>query len=177
MTIKETMGLLSLIQVYYPRFVEGRDVSQTAKAWQLLFADDDYQLVQAALIAYVATDTKGFPPMPGALKDQMAKKVTRMTEMEAWNLIRQAISNSAYHSEEEFAKLPPECQRLVGSPGRLYDWAVSDADDVDTVIASNIQRSYRTLVEHDDYVAKIPQATLHALPGFDQMMLMPGAEA
>lgn len=177
MTIKETMALLSLIQVYYPRFIEGRDVQQTAKAWQMIFADDEYARVQAALLAYVATDTKGFPPMPGAIKDGMYKSVAQMTDAEAWALVRSAISNSGYHAAEEFAKLPPECQRLVGSPEQLYDWAISDADHVDTVIASNFQRGYRSMTQRSEYVQKIPQATLQALPGFDKLMLMPGDPA
>ena len=173
MTLDETVKLLALIQVYYPRFADGRDIQVTAKAWHMIFENDDYQVAQKAVIAYVATETKGFPPMPGALKDLMIQKPDTMSALQAWHLVRKATENGWYHSEEEFSKLPPLCQRIVGSPGTLKDWATMDLSELETVVGSNFQRSYKQLEQSNAYYQKLPQPVLQALPGVERLGLMP----
>jgi hypothetical protein len=42
---------------------------------------------------------------------------------EAWGKVQAAIANSAYDYMSEYGKLPPICQRLVGSPQQLRDWS------------------------------------------------------
>jgi hypothetical protein len=173
MTLSETAKLLALIQVYYPKFAEGRDINVTAKAWQMIFAEDDYDRTQKAVLAFVATDTKGFPPMPGALKELMFQRPDTMSAMQAWHLVRKAVENGWYGSEEEFKKLPPLCQRIVGAPGTLKDWALMDMAELETVVGSNFQRSYKQLEKDEAYFAKLPQAVLQALPGVEKLGLMP----
>ena len=58
-------------------------------------------------------------------------------------MVSKALRNSTYGSEEEFNKLPPEVQCVVHDPGQLKQWAMSPADEVETVIASNFMRSFR----------------------------------
>ena len=173
MTLAETGRLLALIQAYYPNFANGRDISVTANAWQLIFADDPYDQTQRAVIAFVATDTKGFPPMPGALKELMHKRPDAMSAMQAWRLVRKAAENGWYNSEEEFEKLPPLCQRIVGAPGTLKDWATMEASELETVVGSNFQRSYKQLETDQAYYEKLPQAVVEMLPGIERLGLMP----
>ena len=47
----------------------------------------------------------------------------------AWAAIRKAAGNSIYHAEEEFAALPSECQRAVGSADRLRAIGTDDSED------------------------------------------------
>ena len=79
-----------------------------------------------------------------------------MTEGEAWGLVSRALRNSAYDSQREFDALPPRLQRLVGSPNQLREWAMLDADTVQSVIASNFQRSYRARTAADLAYAALP---------------------
>lgn len=174
MTLAETAKILTVISEYYPSFNNGRDVHNTAKAWQLVFADDRYDAVQNALVAYVSTDVKGFPPMPGALKELMVRRVDRMSAIQAWHLVRKAAENGWYNSQAEFDKLPPECQRIVGSPGTLKDWATMDLSELETVVGSNFQRSYNQIEKDEAYYQKLPRTVLQALPGFEKLGLMPG---
>lgn len=177
MTLNETIELLSLITEYYPMFLNGRDAVNTAKAWQLVFAGDDSGAVQRALISYVATDTKGFPPMPGALKDLMKPKVTEVGSFEAWRDIKRALSNSLYGAEEEYARLSPICKRLVGSPSVLREWAQMDISELDTVVSSNFQRNYRAIAQNQSNWEKLPEAVTGKLPGFESLGLtMPGIQ-
>lgn len=173
MTLAETVRLLALIQVYYPKFADGRDINVTANAWQLVFADDSYDQAQRAVIAYVSTDIKGFPPMPGALKELMIQKADTMSAMQAWHLVRRACQNGCYNSVEEFEKLPPLCKRIVGAPGTLKDWAMADISELDSVIGSNFQRSYKQLEKDEAYYQKLPQSVLQTLPGIERLGLMP----
>jgi hypothetical protein len=172
MNKKETAKILGLIQAYYPKFIDGRDPEITLEGWQLIFADDSYQVVQCALMAYVSTDTKGFPPMPGALKDLMKPKVSEIGEFEAWRDVKKALSNSLYGSVEEYEKLSPICKRLVGSPSVLKEWAQMDISELDTVIASNFQRNYRAIQQNQSNWEKLPEAITAKLPGFETLGLM-----
>ncbi|MFR8332153.1 MAG: hypothetical protein ACLU9S_07140 [Oscillospiraceae bacterium] len=78
--------------------------------------------------------------------------------MEAWNLVAKALRNSAYGSEEEFAKLPPAVQRVAHSPFQLREWALMDADTVQSVVASNFQRAYTARQKSDREFDALPPA-------------------
>ena len=58
---------------------------------------------------------------------------------------------------EEFEKLPPTVQKAVGSADMIKRWAMSDSNEVSTVIQSNFLRSYRTAVKRDEEYAKMPE--------------------
>ena len=64
-------------------------------------------------------------------------------EAEAWAQVYKAIQNSGYHSKEEFDKLHPVVQRVVGRPEVLKAWGMLSVEETQTVIASNFQRAYR----------------------------------
>ena len=78
------------------------------------------------------------------------------TPSEAWSLVYKAIKNSTYWSEEEFKKLPEDIQRFVGHPDQLRDWALMDAEVIQSVIASNFQKSFKVRQENDRNYAKLP---------------------
>ena len=177
MTLTETKKLLALIQTYYPRFADGRDFEVTAKGWQMIFADEDFDAAQKGLVAYVASDVRGFPPMPGAIRQRMRPKEAAQGAFEAWTSVRRALCNSLYGSREEFEKLTPLCRRLVGSPAVLREWAMMDIQSVDTVIGSHFQRSYRELAQREKDMPALPQAAgLGFLPGTDPEGLPEGDE-
>ena len=80
-----------------------------------------------------------------------------LTEQEAWLLVEKACRNSNYNAGEEYAKLPLEVKRMVGSPNQLREWAMMDSNELKTVVASNFMRSYRVRSKNDrDYLA-LPQ--------------------
>lgn len=148
MTREETIKIMAVLKGAYPMYY--RDMKRTeaesvVALWQEMFADDEYPFVAAAVKALIATDTKGFPPHIGAVKAKLRQITTpeEMSEAEAWSLVQRALSNGLYGSEKEFARLPENIQRLVGSPNQLREWAMMPVDEVASVVASNFQRSYR----------------------------------
>ena len=171
----ETMKILSVLRGAYPAFY--RDTSrQEAEAivnlWTEMFADEDYRLVGAAVKSLIVADSKGFPPVIGQVKEYIRKLTApkEMTESEAWALVSKAIRNGIWGAKEEFAALPPQIQRIVGSPEQLTDWAKMDSDSVNSVVASNFQRSYRAKVKVDKEYAALPSDVKAAIGGLSNMM-------
>lgn len=148
MTREETIKILSVLRGAYPAFyrdITKQEAESTIALWESMFDEEPYELVAAAVKAFISGDGKGFPPAIGQIKERI-RLITapeEMTEQEAWSLVSKALRNSTYGSEEEFAKLPPEVQAVVHDPGQLRQWAMSPADEVETVIASNFMRSFR----------------------------------
>lgn len=151
MTRPETLILMSTLRAAYPMYYAKQGVEDAKAAvnlWHMMFADDDAQLVSAAVKAFIATDTKGFPPVVGQIKaklDMILREAYgggELTPMEAWAKVQKAIRNSAYNSEAEFAKLPETIRAVLGGASALHDYAMMDTETVNSVIASNFQRSF-----------------------------------
>lgn len=169
MTKKDMIGILAIIETAYPN--TKRNEQQRIEAvnlWTSLFAEDDPKDVAQAVRFYLVNDATGFPPSIGAIKARMAqlRAPAIMGEVEAWGLVSKACRNGYYGAEEEFAKLPEQIQKVLGSPRQLRDWAMLDEDTLESVIASNFQRAFRARQKSD--------AEFAALPGASRLPLLEG---
>ena len=178
MTKTDTAKVMAILATAYPAFYSKQSKEEKVAAvnlWADLFADDDPDVVLAAVKSHIATDTKGFPPVIGQIKEQVTKltQPPMMTEQEAWSLVIKAINNSGYHAGEEYEKLPPLLQRLVGSPRQLYDWGMMPADEVQSVVASNFMRSYRVRAKDWQEYQALPGAIRERLDALADGMKMP----
>ena len=148
MTRQETGIIMDILTAAYPSFYSGRnapDIRATLNLWAEMFADDDVRVVAAAVKALIASDASGFPPVIGEVKDHV-RRITHpdeLTEQEAWSLVARALGNSYYNAGEEFRKLPPVVRAVVHDPSQLREWSVMDRATVQSVVASNFQRSFR----------------------------------
>ena len=140
----------------YPNY-KPNNISETVDVWQMMLSDYDYNLVAMALKAYILSDTSGFAPSIGQLvgKIQTLTKPQELNEMEAWSLVCDALSNSAYNYAEEYTKLPPLVQKAVGLPTQLQTWALTENLNKD-VVGSNFMRCYRIEVERQNEISKMP---------------------
>ena len=157
MTREETVKIIRIMVDSYPNY-KPNDISETVDVWHMMLSDYDYNSVAMALKAYILSDTSGFAPSIGQLvaKIQTLTKPQELSEMEAWSLVKKAISNSAYDYVEEFHKLPQIVQKCVGSAYQLKCWAL-DEDFNEQVASSNFARSYRTMVARQEEFSKMPQ--------------------
>jgi hypothetical protein len=139
--------LIRIITSTYPNF-RPINVSDTVDAWCEMLSDYTYEQAAAALKVFTRSDTSGFAPTIGQLIDKIntINSPQELNESQAWCLVRRAISNSFYHAEEEFAKLPPIIQRAVGHPSNLRDKAI-DEEYNDGVEKSNFIKAYRIELE------------------------------
>lgn len=180
MNLKETAKIMAVIKSEYPSF-GGRDLTDAdydrkTALWREMFADDSYELVSAALKCFIAEDTKGFAPSIGQIKDIMVRLMDAggMDEDRAWELLRQAVSRSAYGAREEYDRLPEGLRRMC-SPGQLYEWSQMDSDVFNSVIGSHFRKSYRARRESQRRDALLPADVRRVLTvASDRMALEDG---
>lgn len=163
MTNKEVMQLIFIIKAAYPKFYQRmteEDIKNMHEVWSMVISDYDYKTACAGVQSYIINDREGFPPSPGQIIDHIHKLTekteNRLSEGEAWGLVRKAISNGIYGAEEEFNKLPPIVQTAVGSPDVIRTWAQGDIDSM-SVIQSNFERAYRNAKERHIEESKLPE--------------------
>lgn len=162
MNNSETAKILSIIFSEYPHFfskLKENDIPAKIKLWEKLFADDDYNIVGQALKLYLITDNTGYPPTVGQLKEEVRKLTTvpQMSETEAWNAVMKAAEDGYYNSYEEFEKLPDTIKNVLGSHKTLTDYALMSTKELDTVVQSNFIKAYRTEIERQATLEKLPK--------------------
>ena len=184
MTLNEIAMLLGVIKVAYPnsfRDMQEADRKALLKLWERQFAEYDYKIVETAIDSIIATDTSGFMPSIGRVKEEIIKLTTppTLTEQEAWNLISKAIDGASVSpssvifingttdgktsAQRNFEKLPEELQRMVGNPRQLAEWAVMTPEAVNSVVASNFMRSYRVRIKNERELMALPKEIRQSL--------------
>lgn len=86
MTREETIKVLAVLKAAYPAFYRGMkadELNGIVNLWASQFEGDDYKTVGAAVQAHIATDTKGYPPHIGAIKEAI-RKITQRTKCPRW---------------------------------------------------------------------------------------------
>lgn len=171
MTRDEATAILAILKTAYPALYKNmsdEEIDDVINLWAAMFQDDNVKVVTEAVRAYIATDTKGFPPIIGQIKEKI-RKITHpqeVTEMEAWDLVRRAITY--YNASEAFANLPLILKKIVGSSNTLREWALMDVETVNSVIQSNFMRSYKAKVAQEKEYAMLPSSTKQLIAGLAQ---------
>jgi len=178
-TGKETREILTLLETEYPQSFSRMDDRQKAmklKLWATEFQHDDYRAVYAVVRSIISAGAREFAPNIGVIREKLRSFSVggEMTENEAWSLVSRAIHNGIYGYMEEYAKLPPAVQKAVGEPEQLKRWAVMDEGEVQSVVASNFQRSYREIAARERELAKIPEDVRSLLTGVSGRMMIGG---
>lgn len=181
MTTQDMAQIMDILTAFYPSFyAKQTDDARylTAKLWANIFDAYPVEVVAAGVKMYVASDEKGYPPVPGQIISKLQTFIRQddMTEMQAWSIVRKALSNCAYYSEREFNKMPPLIQRVCGSPQQLKDWALMDLDELNSVIASNFQRSYRALAEAERERSALPKDIQNMIQEYKANLLLENTE-
>lgn len=156
-TRDEVKSLLAMISGAYPNY-KPPDKTLTVNVWHMALADYDKEVIIMGLKAYMISDTSGFAPSVGQLLAKVQNIIypQAISDMEAWRMVKRAISNSIYHSQEEYSKLPRVVQKVVGSPQALRTWAM-DEEYNDSVTMSHFLRCYRTEVAREREKQIMPQ--------------------
>ena len=181
MTKQETYRILATLQAIYPDSFRGMTEAAAqlkVELWHKILADEAVEVVEAAVIAYISTDKKGFMPVPGQIKEQISFIISpdSEAEQEAWGQVVNALRNSTYNSVSEFEKLPEDIKRAVGSANMLKEWAAVGSDVLQTVIASNFKKEYRNIVSQRKDFNKIPNAVKQLLEGEQKQLEQPKEE-
>ena len=161
MTRDEVTMVLSCLKAAFPAAYKGiskQDAQTMISLWCRLFADDDYATVSRAVDALITTREAGWTPSIGEVKSEIAKikPADFPSEDEAWLMANKACKDGYYHSEREFAKLPPIVQEAVGSPNQLKEWAMMSEDEVRDRVSVRFKKAYRAILETRVRESKLP---------------------
>ena len=151
-----------------------QDIELMVQLWERQFRDNSFEDVSAAVDALISSRTTGYSPTIGEIKEQMHRLHHRddLDELAAWALVSKACRNGLYGYREEFAKLPPDVQAAVGAPEQLRAWAMMDTEAVESVVASNFQRNYRTTKARQKELDKLPADVRKMISGIaDHFMI------
>ena len=157
---KDVAGLLGVLETEFPQSFAKVPIElkeSKLNLWADLLADYDAQIVWAAVKTLLAEDRE-FAPGIGQIQARV-RELTRgdeLTEGEAWALVSKACSNGLYGYKEEFAKLPKVVQKAIGEPEQLREWAMVDVETLQTVVASNFQRSYKITQKRETFIQSLP---------------------
>lgn len=138
-----------------PTFIPDQDAFNV---WYELLKDISYEDMSTAIQKHMMTSP--YPPTIADIRgaaSQLKPDDGMMSELKAWGMVRKAISNSNYHAEEEFNRLPSMIQTAVGSPANLHEWALMPTETVESVEQSHFVRAYRASVEKNKEAAKMTQ--------------------
>ena len=176
MTRQEALAVLAILKTAYPTFYKNyskEDINAAVDLWATMFADDPAHIVTEAVKSLMCT--LKYPPTIADVKEKIAmimqSQTQTMTEMEAWQRVKVAISY--YNASENFAELPPILQKIVGSPNVLREWALMNGEVVNSVIQSNFMRSYKAKVAQEKERAMLPSSTKQLIDGLAQKYSLP----
>lgn len=161
MTKKDANRIIAILQANYPdttKYMSDEAYLVKVNLWAEEFKDEPFDIVAAAVKAYIANSTARFAPNVGQIKEQIRLLLhpNELTEGEAWAMVQAAMRNSIYGAAEEFEKFPPMVKKVVGSPANLREWGMAEGDAAVSVIASNFQRSYRAVQAREAAMEKTP---------------------
>lgn len=181
MNRKEVTQILSVLKAAYPHSFKDMtklDGEALVNLWTRQFAEEDPAAVGAAVNALISTRTTGYSPTIGEIKDQLhrLRTVDGLNDAQAWHLVEKACRRGLYNAQEEFDKLPPNVQTAVGGPEQLKAWAMMESDTVNSVIASNFRRTYRTVQEREKEKALMPPEVRAFVAGVADKMKLGGGE-
>lgn len=165
MTKADTVRIMAILRSAYPNFYRNQsreDVEAAIRLWADLFADDDPNVVAAAVKAHIAICDSDFPPVIGQIKRQVYRLThADLTEADAWRLVLRHL-----HDEWEtpWESLPPLVQRAVGGRDGMTALSCMEYQQRDTVGASNFMRCYRTLLEQQLETEMLPAAVRAMIP-------------
>lgn len=150
MTTKEFLEVFTMLETAYPthyKKLTNVEKQRSIELWSSLFRNYDSGLVRKAVMNYISSDETGFSPVPGQITKIIYDLLEpdQMTDDEAWELVRKAISNGNYGSEEEFNNLPEALQRAVGSPNMIKSYAMYEPKELEFV-RRGVLNSYKQAI-------------------------------
>lgn len=174
MTAKEDfMKLVTVLRAAYnsDKFMPDK---QSALVWYEMLKDIDYPVLMQG--CYKLIQSSPYPPTIADIRASCAslQAEAQLSDLEAWAMVRKALSNGVYGAEAEYAKLPPLVQKAVGTPSNIREMAQADMESVATVFQSQFLRAYRAEVQRAADMAKLSPKIRALLEGTAATMIEGG---
>ena len=146
MTTNEWYGIVKVLNDAYE--FNGKAMFETPDKimyWYSCLQDLDYMAVCGA-VKRLAMTNPNRPTIADIRKECVALTDVspKISEAEAWNMVRIALRDSSYHSEEHFEAFPDIVKKAVVSPSRLKEWGQMPSDTVGSVVRAEFRRSFES---------------------------------
>lgn len=166
----ETLKMLAVLKSAYPAFykdMKSKDADGIVNLWSMMFADEPYVVVESAVMSLIATQTNGFPPTIGVVKEKINQIIEsdHMTAQDAWVLASKAAAGNL-----KWDKLPELVQKAIGSPEVLDSWGMIEEKVFDTVIYSQFIKAYEIYDKRSRETKMIPQSVLGVISGISEKL-------
>ena len=150
---KDFMQLMVTLRAAYSseKFMPDKE---SARVWYEMLKDIDYPTLARGV--YKLIQSTPYPPTIATIREACVSMqgVAQLSDLEAWALVRKALSNGYYGAEGEFAKLPLLVQKAVGSPANIREMAQASLDSM-SVYQAQFLRAYRAEVQRAADLAKL----------------------
>lgn len=158
MKIHETKQLLMILEKAYPSVFKNmpeNEAKETIFFYHSFFGKYDTEVVVLALRNYVAVNQ--YPPTIAGLQEQInLVSGTEETAIELWTALQAAVSRSAWHSGEEFEKLPRPAQIWVRNAAGLKDLSTLDVDTFNTVTRGQFLKTIKDIMDREKVQDALP---------------------
>lgn len=157
MTIDQVKGVLRIFRANYPATYKHMDTSEQQAMidlWYAMFKDDDARKVNDAVLAWIATDTKGFPPEVGKIKKKMLDMNRPNGEQiaQAWQdvltCIRSFVHYDKYDKPMYEQTLSPRIKAVI-SYEEVKDLSMRSSETV-LRAESEFKKEYQRVAEKED---------------------------
>ena len=150
MNQEEALIICTMLEANYQPF---KDLSVATGVWADAFKDVPFELVNAAVKSYMKRTTDDFRPNVGKITEEIDTILNgeNLSEMEAWELIRKAVSGSTRSDSSaylEWVKLPRDIQQVV-SADQILRWQTMNTNEMDTVVQARFIKSYQKVKERE----------------------------
>lgn len=149
---KEVMNLLSIATGNFPR-LQDKDMRPTAELWAKALSDMPYETAEKAVIKVLST-SKFFPTL-SEIRHAAAEltQPQRMTAMEAWEWITQAIRKyGTWREAEGLASLPEDVRRMA----EQFTWRELCLNENPDTLRAQFRMAWETQSKREEEMKAVP---------------------
>lgn len=176
MNKEETQKILTILRVNYPNNFKSvankNDMDLIVDTWDIQFKNYTLDEVLNAIMSIIATDTSGFAPSIGMVKDELNKKYkdSVMTDEEAWGIVLNSAKCNPAKARANFETLPGNIKKAVKHPKFLESLGYAGKKDQGT-FKKDFVKSYKETIENDyqemnaNKITRLEFCKRNAIPG------------
>lgn len=164
----EIKALLQILSSAFPTHYKKLSIDEMkaqVSLYEMMFADDDGQIVTVALKNYIAKEK--YPPTIAGLKAEI-NLLTQGGDDEVtglWNELVKAVRNSSAYSQDDFNKLPKPLRLWLKDTRQLKELGMLSPETFQTVTRGQFFKTMSAVVEREQAVAMLPAEIKDKLNG------------
>ena len=176
MNKEETQKILTILRVNYPNNFKSvankNDMNLIVDTWDIQFKSYTLDEVFNAIMSIIATDTSGFAPSIGRVKDELNKKYkdSVMTDEEAWSIVLNSAKCNPTKAKSNFEALPGNIKKAVKHPKFLESLGNANISSQGT-FKKDFVKNYNETIENDyqemnaNSITRLEFCKRNAIPG------------